>query len=121
MKYLRLFGGPRRKPLRGRNSRVHSHTVRAASTTGCPPTGSKAERIGFLRFAPGWRGNLHPAPRRQFLVWLAGSGGCQASNGEIRQVGAGDVLLVEDTTGKGHSSRNAGDDVLLAAAIQLVD
>jgi hypothetical protein len=29
--------------------------------------------------------------------------------------------LVEDTTGKGHSSRNAGDDVLLAAAIQLVD
>ena len=31
-----------------------------------------------------------------------------ASDGESRVIGAGEVLLVEDTTGKGHLSKSVG-------------
>jgi hypothetical protein len=41
--------------------------------------------------------------------------------GEIRYFRPGDVLLVEDTTGKGHSAWTEGDNAFLAAAIQLPD
>jgi hypothetical protein len=33
----------------------------------------------------------------------------QASDGETRIIGAGEVLLVEDTTGKGHFSKAVND------------
>jgi hypothetical protein len=80
-----------------------------------------ADRIRFLSFPPDWRGEAHLTPRRQFLVWLSGSTGIQASDGEVRHFNVGDVLLAEDTSGKGHSSWNAGQDALLVAAIQVPD
>ena len=68
-----------------------------------------AERVGFVSGTSGWRGDPHPTPRRQFGVWLSGSTGVQVSDGEIRIVRAGDVVLWEDTTGKGHTSWHEGD------------
>ena len=47
----------------------------------------------------------HPAPRRQYIINLEGSVAITASDGECRVIGAGEVLLVEDTTGKGHLSK----------------
>src|SRR5436190_5160066 len=44
----------------------------------------------------------HPAPRRQYIINLDGAVSIQASDGETRVIGAGEVLLVEDTHGKGH-------------------
>jgi hypothetical protein len=32
-----------------------------------------------------------------------------ASDGETRRIGQGELLLLEDTTGKGHSTRALGD------------
>lgn len=32
-----------------------------------------------------------------------------ASNGETRRIGAGEIVLVEDTTGKGHITKSSGD------------
>ncbi len=46
----------------------------------------------------------HPAPRRQFIVNLDNGVRVTASDGESRVIGAGEVLLVEDTWGKGHQS-----------------
>jgi uncharacterized cupin superfamily protein len=46
----------------------------------------------------------HPAPRRQYIINLEGAVAITASDGERRVIGAGEVLLVEDTTGKGHLS-----------------
>lgn len=49
---------------------------------------------------------FHVAPRRQLVVMLSGgSAEFTTSDGESRVVGPGDVLLVEDTFGKGHSTR----------------
>jgi len=51
----------------------------------------------------------HTAPRRQFVVHLAGEAELEASDGERRRIGPGDVVLVEDTAGKGHITRRIGD------------
>jgi hypothetical protein len=47
----------------------------------------------------------HPAPRRQYIVNLDAGVQITASDGETRRIGAGEVLLVEDTSGKGHLSK----------------
>lgn len=47
----------------------------------------------------------HPAPRRQYIINLDAGVRITASDGEMRVIGAGEVLLVEDTTGKGHLSK----------------
>jgi hypothetical protein len=39
----------------------------------------------------------------------------------VRRLGAGDILLMEDTTGKGHATRIIGDEDALAAVVQLAD
>ncbi|HEY8873072.1 MAG TPA: hypothetical protein VIM52_08585 [Stellaceae bacterium] len=46
----------------------------------------------------------HPAPRRQYIVNLDAGVKITASDGESRFIAAGDVILVEDTHGKGHLS-----------------
>lgn len=53
----------------------------------------------------------HVAPRRQFIVHLAGEAETEVSDGEIRRFGPGSILLVEDVTGKGHITRRVGDVV----------
>src|SRR5262249_59822836 len=50
----------------------------------------------------------HPAPRRQYIINLDAGVQITASDGEARVIGAGEVLLVEDVTGKGHLSRSVG-------------
>lgn len=48
----------------------------------------------------------HNAPRRLFIVQVDGSVEVEVSDGETREFGPGSVLLVEDTTGKGHITRS---------------
>jgi hypothetical protein len=47
----------------------------------------------------------HPAPRRQYIVNLDAAVQITASDGERRIIGAGEVLLVEDVSGRGHLSK----------------
>jgi len=47
----------------------------------------------------------HPAPRRQYIINLDAGVQLTASDGESRHVKAGEVVLVEDTWGKGHLSK----------------
>ena len=44
----------------------------------------------------------HPAPRRQYIINLDAGVKITASDGESRVICVGEVILVEDTTGKGH-------------------
>ncbi|MEO1435954.1 MAG: hypothetical protein AAFV80_10485 [Bacteroidota bacterium] len=48
----------------------------------------------------------HNAPARQFIIMLDGFLEVITSLGERRTFHGGDILLVEDTTGKGHHSRH---------------
>ena len=47
----------------------------------------------------------HNAPCRQFVLMLQGSVEIEVSTGTRRSFHSGDILLVEDTTGRGHISR----------------
>jgi hypothetical protein len=50
----------------------------------------------------GW----HTPPCRKLVIWLTGDVEFETSDGDIRRVGAGSVVLSEDITGKGHISRH---------------
>src|SRR5262245_58671190 len=50
----------------------------------------------------------HPAPRRQYIANLDAGVQITASDGEARIINAGEIILVEDTTGKGHLSKGLG-------------
>lgn len=47
----------------------------------------------------------HNAPKRQFILMLDGQVDITSGEGETRRFKTGDILLAEDTTGKGHISR----------------
>ena len=49
--------------------------------------------------------DFHTAPRRQFVVNLRGAVDITVGSGESRRLDSGDILLAEDTTGRGHKSR----------------
>ena len=49
--------------------------------------------------------DFHIAPRRQFVITVAGRAEMECGDGSKRQLGAGDVLLADDLTGRGHITR----------------
>jgi hypothetical protein len=51
--------------------------------------------------------DLHTAPERQLAVSLNGTVEYETSYGEVRRFAAGDIVLVADTTGRGHITRFA--------------
>ena len=61
----------------------------------------------------------HPAPRRQFVIILTGQLEIGLGDGSTRVFGPGDARLVEDTTGKGHTTRTLGNDPCVTATIPL--
>jgi hypothetical protein len=64
-----------------------------------------ATGIIFREVQPDYDLDWHPAPRRQYIINLDAGVQITASDGESRRIGAGEVLLVEDTFGKGHLSK----------------
>lgn len=65
-----------------------------------------AKGVIFREVAPSYDYDFHTAPQRQYIVLLEGEIEIETSLGHKRIFGAGEVLLVEDTTGKGHKTRN---------------
>lgn len=63
-------------------------------------------------------GEWHRAPRRQYVLFLAGETEIEVSDGEKRIITAGDVLLVEDTNGKGHRNRRLNPEPELWAFVR---
>lgn len=56
---------------------------------------------GSGAMAPDW----HTAPRRQFAINMVGELEVEITNGTRRRIGAGDLVFLEDVTGKGHVTR----------------
>jgi hypothetical protein len=50
----------------------------------------------------------HNAPFPLFIIGLRGTFSVEVSDGEIREFPPGSVVLAEDTTGKGHTTRRVG-------------
>ena len=65
-----------------------------------------ATGVIFRRNPGDYNFDWHPAPQRQYIVLLDGEIEIETSLGEKRRFRGGEVLLVEDTWGKGHRTRS---------------
>ena len=110
MKTFRLYTGPD----------GHSHVEpidlgkKPEWTKGLPAT-----QISFRVWPKGEFLDWHPAPRRQFVIILSGQLEIGLGDGSKNVFGPGDARLVEDTTGKGHTTRVLGNEPCLTATIPL--
>jgi len=76
-------------------------------------------RHGFLRAPSGWFGDWHPTPTRQYMCLLSGVLEVEASDGEVREISAGEIVLLEDTEGRGHSTRVISEQPAVLVFAQL--
>lgn len=63
-----------------------------------------ATGIIFRRTRPDYDYDWHNAPRRQYIIMLDGAVDVEIGDGTVRRFSTGDILLAEDTTGRGHKS-----------------
>jgi hypothetical protein len=111
MKIIRLFTGSDKKS--------HFEEIKITNYHHYP-FGKISEPVAvkqlFFRTTSG-KENLswHNAPTPQYIVYLEGEVEIEIDNGEKQHFFPGDILLVEDTTGKGHISRalSAGSSLVI--------
>jgi hypothetical protein len=79
---------------------------------GAPPmfVGSLGAGHGaaFVQFAA-FHGEPHPASPSQWVIVLRGVIEVEVSDGTSRRFGPGDLVLANDTSGRGHITRIVGD------------
>ena len=73
----------------------------------------------FLRWPRGFVWEGHPASKRQYVIIISGRGEVDAVGGKKVQLEPGRVLLAEDVTGKGHTTRVGADEDLVMLLVPL--
>jgi hypothetical protein len=86
-----------------------------------PTAMQAAESVFFTRSRPGNMSGWHTAPRRQYVIGLIGEVEIVTGDGTARRFKPGDVLLAEDLTGRGHTTRVVGDSIRVSAMVPLSD
>ena len=77
--------------------------------------------VVFRSTEPGRFSDWHNAPRRQFVITLSGEAELGFGDGSVHRVGPGHANLVEDLTGKGHTTRVVGNQPRVTATIHIAD
>ena len=100
------------------DSHFDTVTVKQSLACAAPPAApfyvsedKPASKIASIRFSPAWIGELHPAPTRQFLALMSGAVEMETTDGTVRRFRPGDLVLLEDTSGKGYLTTNIADGV----------
>jgi len=83
--------------------------------------GLDVTKVRFGSRSPGELQDWHPAPQRQFIFILSGQLEIGFEDGSKRVFGPGDARLVEDTTGKGHTTQAIGNEPCVTATVGLVE
>lgn len=78
-----------------------------------------AVRAAFLGGPTAWQGEWHQSSGRNLFVVIAGEWEIEASDGKKRTFSSTDVLLLEDTFGKGHNSQVTSPSDSLALLVEL--
>ena len=71
----------------------------------------------LLALRRGQKEDWHRAPRRMYLVALKGMSQVTVGDGEVRRFGPGSLLLMDDTTGKGHITQAVGSEDHVALTV----
>jgi quercetin dioxygenase-like cupin family protein len=96
MRLFRLFTGD--------DQQSHLEELQMAFTSGqIAEQTSMQPAVGviFTRMAPGTFVDWHNAPRRQYVITLAGGVEIGLGDGSLHRFGPGEGILAEDLTGKG--------------------
>ena len=104
----------------GADGLSHSEEVEM-TVTGNGISEMKATSVQFSRRPPGPASDWHVGPRRQFVITLSGRAELEVAGGKKVAVGPGHINLIEDTTGKGHTTHNLGPDDRIVVTIPLED
>jgi hypothetical protein len=80
--------------------------LNSAGTIGYLSEKYEVENLTFRKVLPAYDYDFHTAPAKQFIILLDGKIEIETSLGEKRIFTGGDVLQMEDITGKGHKTRN---------------
>lgn len=67
------------------------------------------KELVFRTVKPDYDYDFHHAPQKQYILLLDGEIEIETSLGEKRTFKGGDILLMEDTEGKGHKTKNLQD------------
>ena len=105
-------------------SHFEFNTVDLASRDYAPPApalntsaGAPADQIVFLELPAGWYGVWHPTPVRQWLILMRGACEFEAGDGQRAIRRAGEVVMLDDTHGRGHQTKVLGEVAVRIAAI----
>jgi len=82
------------------------------------------EGAGTLFFGaePPWSGETpHPSPQRQIFCLMRGTAEVTMSDGATRRFRPGDLVIVDDTEGVGHSTRIVGEETIAFFGVVLAD
>ena len=66
----------------------------------------EVENMVLRKVSPSYDYDFHTAPAKQFIILLNGKIEIETSLGDKRIFSAGDILQMEDITGKGHKTKN---------------
>ncbi len=73
--------------------------------------------LAFRCFPADYFSDWHIAPRRQYIFILAGQMEIGIGDGTARRFGPGDVVLADDLTGQGHTTRSVGGGPRVSATV----
>ena len=80
-----------------------------------------ATGITIRRNPPGYFLGYHCAPRRQYTITIAGELELGTGDGTVKRFGPGTILLAEDLTGQGHTTRVVGTETRVTIVVPLAD
>jgi len=103
MKIVRLYTGSDNES-HFEDIEIEMNPVRDMAASALQP----AAGVMFRYAAPTHLSTYHTAPRRQYVITLSGRVEIEIGDGTVRSFGPGDVMLAEDTTGRGHITRVVG-------------
>jgi len=115
MKFVRMYTGP--------DGRSHFEDLPMAyDPAKHPPYGIPLKPVSGAFFRRGIKSlnKFQRAPRRHYVITLAGEIEIEVGSGDTRRFGPGDVLLAEDTTGEGHIVRVIGGEERVALSLPIV-
>jgi sugar/nucleoside kinase (ribokinase family) len=97
----------------GPDGQTHAEETEAAFTAAGVLKLMEVTGAELHRMSPSSGADWHRGPRRQYVITLSGAGEMEIAGGQKIPVGPGHISLIEDTTGKGHITRNFDDRVTL--------
>lgn len=78
--------------------------------------------VSLARFSvmpPGFVADWHPAPRVQYSLHLSGELEVEVGDGDVRRLGPGSIVLLEDVSGQGHRTRVIGGQPMVGVFLQV--